>query len=186
MDLNVLPECYIDTKLVKAAVPPQTRYNHQKGTNVLKVMDEKLGDKFALGIVDEDMLERKYASQFSVQQQNILGKLCLLKHTHRHHYLILLCPAIEKWIITCAEEINLNLEDFGLPHNVDMLRKITKTSKSEHDDPYSENFQRLFKAMKMAPGMMVLALWIQKLKENPYNIDLNVLAAQTQVITASH
>lgn len=95
MDLHVLPECYVDTKLIKVLVPPQKRYNHQKGTNVLKRMDKTMPDEFALGIVDEDVEDRAYAQLFAIVW-DLPGSLKLLKHPQRHHFLIYLCPAIEK------------------------------------------------------------------------------------------
>ena len=139
MDLHILPECYVDTKLVKALVPPQKRYNHQKGTNVLKTMDEKMANEFALGIVDEDVEKREYAQSFEVIW-HMPGSLKLLKHAQRHHFLIYLCPAIEKWIIACADDAKILLTTYDLPHDFDKLRKMSKTSKSENDDPHSSDF----------------------------------------------
>lgn len=48
-DNFIIPECYIDTNLIEALVPPQKGYNHQKGCPaVAKCMMEKFGDKFAI------------------------------------------------------------------------------------------------------------------------------------------
>ena len=67
MDLHIIPECYIDTKLIKALVPPQTRYNHQKGcSTVAKVMQEKFVNDFAIGIIDRDKQELAYAEAFDL------------------------------------------------------------------------------------------------------------------------
>lgn len=181
MDLNVIPECYIDTKLVKVAVPPQGRYNHQKGCpNVVKLMQEKLHSDFALGIIDKDKIIVKYVSEFELVF-NVANSLQLLKHPTRHHYLIFICPAPEKWMIAMAEEAGLSLTDFGLPHDFDKLSKITKTSKSENDDPYSANFQQLFKEIKrIAPASwLVLSFWISYLKSNPYTADSDFVVEET-------
>ena len=54
-ELYIIPECYVDTNLIETLVPTAKGYNHQKGcNNVVKVMKEKLSDKFAVGIVDKD------------------------------------------------------------------------------------------------------------------------------------
>ena len=51
-ELYIIPECYVDTNLIETLVPTAKGYNHQKGcNNVVKVMKEKLSDKFAVGIV---------------------------------------------------------------------------------------------------------------------------------------
>lgn len=183
MDLNVLPECYIDTKLTTILVPPKGHYNHQKGTHVLKRMKEKLMNEFALGIVDEDFEDRAYTQEFTLVY-DFPGCLQLLRHPDRAHFLILRCPGMETWIINRARESTLTLEAFGLPEEISALKKITKTSKSGSDDPYSENFRRLFKALKQAdrPSIKVLTLWISYLKENPYTVDINWLVEETDRI----
>ncbi len=181
MDLHVIPECYIDTKLIKIAAPPQVRYNHQKGcSNVVKVMQEKLSDDFAFGIIDRDKKIMAYVEQFTVVY-DVPDRLQLLKHPTRCHYLIIICPAVEKWIVLTAEEAEIRLTNFGLPHDFEKLRAITKTSKSEHDDPYSENFQRLFKEIRSRSPRpwMVLTFWITYLKANSYKVDIDWLVQET-------
>lgn len=175
---HIIPECFIDTKLVKQVSPPQRgRYNHQKGcSNVVKTMQEKLGDDFALGIVDRDKRSLGYAEEFDVvfdYESNIQ----LFKHREKHHYLIFICPAIEKWIIKNADEVNISLTDFGLPHEFKSLTYITKTSKSESEDEYSDNFKQLFRELidKEPKAIMLLKFWIDALKNTPYQIDLNYL-----------
>ncbi len=186
MEFNILPECYIDTKLIRVLVPPRKAYNHQKGTNVLKRMDEKLTDEFALGVVDEDVEDRRYAQQFKLVIK-ISDNLKLLKHSTRPHFLIYLCPAVEKWIIACAEEALLSLIDYGLPHDFDKLRKLSKTAKTETQDPNSENFQQLFRALRKSnpPSVAVLTCWITYLKDNPYSVDLDWLTQETQRLTTT-
>lgn len=186
MDLHIIPECYIDTKLIKALVPPQTRYNHQKGcSTVAKVMQERFSNDFALGIIDRDKQELGYANQFDLVVE-VTNTLQLFKHRSRNHYLIFICPAVERWIITCATESELLLSDFGLPSDFLSLTKITKTSKSENSDEFSSNFRNLFNALKAgnAPNVAVLSFWIEYLKANPYQADLGFIRNKTGVILA--
>ena len=185
MDLHIIPECYIDTKLIKALVPPQTRYNHQKGcSTVTKVMQERFTNDFALGIIDRDKQELGYANQFDLVIE-VPNTLQLFKHRSKNHYLIFICPAVEKWIIACAVESELSLPDFGLPSDFLSLTKITKTSKSENDDEFSSNFRDLFKALKTEnpSKIAVLRFWIEYLKANPYQIDLDFIRSETKRIS---
>lgn len=186
MEFNILPECYIDTKLIRVLVPPRKAYNHQKGTNVLRRMERELADEFALGVVDEDVQDREYAQQFDLVLKT-KDRLKLLKHPDRPHFLIYLCPAVEKWIISCADEARLSLLDYELPHDFDRLRKISKTSKAETRDPNSGNFQQLFRALRKAnpPSVAVLTFWITYLKDNPYSVDLYWLTQETQRLTTT-
>lgn len=181
-----MPECYIDTKLIKALVPPQTRYNHQKGcSTVTKVMQERFNNDFALGIIDRDKQELGYANQFDLVVE-VPNTLQLFKHRSKNHYLIFICPAVEKWIIACAAESELLLSDFGLPADYLSLTKITKTSKSESNDEFSSNFRDLFNALKVenTPNVAVLRFWIEYLKANPYQADLGFIRNETGVILA--
>ena len=110
--------------------------------------------------------------------------LQLLKHPARHHYLIFILPAVEKWLLIGAEAVNLNLSEFGLPHDLTKLCDITKTSKSENDDPHSDHLNKLFRALKQQNSvrMHVLSLWITYLKANPYTADMNQLVTDTNTL----
>lgn len=184
MDFAVIPECYIDTKLIKAIVPPTSKngYNHQHGCNtVVNLMKGKLNDHFALGIVDKDKVELPYTQEFELISE-ISNSLKLYKHTEKHHYLIFICPAAERWILDRAEESSISLEFFGLPNDLNELRKITKTSTSEEKDPYSSNLSGLFKALYNSQNQIIsiLALWITYLKQYHYHADVNELIRQTE------
>lgn len=177
MDLNVIPECYIDTKLIKVLCPPKTRYNHQKGcSNVMKLMQTKLKNDFALGIIDEDKRVMLYAEEFQLLNE-VEGLIKLLKHPSQNHFIIYICPAVEKWLLAVSQSQNINLSDFGLPTDIKGLVSITKTTKSENNGPHSTNFRDLFKALKSSESQIITTLvsWIEHLKSNPYNADLELL-----------
>ena len=177
MDLNVIPECYIDTKFIKVLCPPTTRYNHQKGcSNVMKLMQTKLKNDFALGIIDEDKRLMLYAEEFEFLN-DVEGLIKLLKHPRQNHFIIYISRAMEKWLLAISQSQQINLKSYGLPTDVKGLVNITKTTKSENNDPYSANFKELFKALKSSgsPIISTLIFWVKYLKENPYNADLELL-----------
>lgn len=181
MDLHIIIECYIDTKLIKALVPPRTKYNHQHGCpKVVKVMQDNFKDDFSVGIIDRDKKELGYVNEFDlvIEAPNILQ---LLKHRNKNHYLIFICPAVEKWIISCALDAGILLSDYGLPNDFRSLMKITKKSTDENDDPYSSNIKELFKALKTEnpTKVAVLIFWIEYLKANPYQADLDFISSET-------
>lgn len=187
MDLHIIPECYIDTKLIKALVPTATRYNHQKGCpTVVKVMKERFGKDFALGIIDRDKKELGYVSEFDLVVEIPL-KLALFKHRQKNHYLIFICPAMEKWVISCADEVAISLSDFNLPHDFKKLRGITKTAKSENQDVHSDDLQQLFKALKKSDSKVIrtLQFWVEYLKRNSYQADLEHIRKETEKILQS-
>jgi len=173
-DFAILPECYIDTNLIETIVPTKLGYNHQKGCGtVTRLMQGKLKDKFAVGIVDKDKNELKYSEEFD--EKICIADLQLFKHKNPeiHHYLIFIKPAIEMWIIKNTEDAGMSLLDFGLPKDLKELKKITKKTTSKQD----LIFKKLFVEMKKSEikSVEILAFWITYLKENQYNADINDL-----------
>lgn len=174
MDIAVIPECYIDTNLVETLVPPKTRYNHQHGcTTVAKKMKENFPDSFALGIIDKDKNEIDYLSEFDVIATS--GSLLLHKHKTKNHFFIQVNPAMERFILNNAAAVNLNLADFGLPTDLDQLRKYSKLVRSKDDIRFKKLFKAIFK--NGTDEFKRMAAWIRYMKENPYSIDLNTLCS---------
>ena len=181
MDQHIIPECFIDTKLVKALVPPQIRYNHQHGcSNVEKIMKEKFKDDFALGIIDKDKKVLRYLNECQLVCEQV-GFLQLHKHSTKNHYLIIIRPAMEKWILNTADVAGLSLQEFGLPDDLDKLCDITKTARSDKGDPNAPKFGQLFSELieRNPTAIAVLSFWINYLKANPYNADLAFLTQET-------
>ena len=96
-DLYIIPECYIDTCLVESLLETEG-VNHQKGCNVVTgVMDSKYADKFAVGIIDDDKKKPSYVNEF--YNLATTDFLVLLKHLTRPHYLIMVKPAMDGFIL---------------------------------------------------------------------------------------
>ncbi len=173
MDFHIIPECYVDTNLIETIVPPERGgYNHQMGCpNVAKKMteDKVLKGGFALGIIDKDKKEIDYAKGFDVIANT--SQLILLKHPDKNHYFIQIIPAMEKWILYCANEVGIDMVEFGLPNDFNELRRYSKSVKTKKDD----RFKRLFKSLikQNATGVILLSKWIIYLKEHPYDADLD-------------
>lgn len=181
MDKHVIPECYIDTKLIKALVPSKTGYNHQHGcSNVEKTMTKKLKGDFALGIIDKGKEVLKYLDecQLVCEQTDFLQ---LHRHTNEHHYLIVIRPAMERWILSTANVAGLSLRDFDLPDDLDKLCDLTKTAKSDKQDLNAHKFGQLFREFRRCnpPSVAILTFWITYLKDNPYTADTDRLIQET-------
>jgi len=174
MDQSIIPECFVDTNLVETLVPPQGQYNHQKGCGtVTKVMKEKFANRFALGIIDKDKYKMDYLKEFDEICTN--GSLILHKHPARHHYIIQINPAMERFILKNAETVGVSLQAFDLPTDFELLKKESKTVNSKND----LRFRKLFKSLNHhgAPEIIKLSIWISYLKKENYLADLDVLQA---------
>lgn len=178
IDYCIIPECYVDTNLVETIVPPMRGYNHQKGCGtVMRLMQGKLKDQFAVGIVDKDKKELKYVDEF--EEVTATGEIQLLSHKDPeiHHYLIFIYPAVESWIIHNAKTAGIALKEFGLSDDLKELTKRTKKITSKRD----KNLKNLFLEFKKrnVKSVNILTEWIKYLKDHPYNAEEKALIAIT-------
>ncbi|CDS93034.1 conserved hypothetical protein [Sphingobacterium sp. PM2-P1-29] len=172
MDLHIIPECYVDTNLIETLVPTGRGFNHQKGCGtVAKVMKEKFSDDFAVGIIDKDKQQLDYLNEFDVVHS--YETLTLHKHRTRHHYIVQIFPAIEKFILNAVEESQLNLGDYDLPNDFNELKKTSKSVNSKFD----KRFKQLFKDVHSTGNAEFIKLgnWITYLKENNYHVNVDEL-----------
>ena len=166
----VVPECYVDTNLMNVLVGKAC--NHKKGcTNVCKVLDEKLTDQFAIAVIDRDKKEPASVQNYELIAANRF--IMVSKHRQRPHYLIHICPAIEEFILAAANELNVNLADFGLPTDRDQLKLKTKTVTAKED----EKFARLFKSLRPASNIQCLDLLLQYLLTAKYSASPNEITS---------
>jgi hypothetical protein len=169
----IIPECYIDSCLIEVLLNVDRNHvNHQKGNGtVAREMKDKFEEDFCIGIIDEDRKDLDYLDEFKLECET--GYLKLWMHRTKHHYIIQLRPVIEKWLTNICDEYGINLKGYSLPESWKDLIKITKSVSSKKD----QRFVQLFKGMRKKKVEPVLQLqhWIEYLKENKYNIDINQL-----------
>jgi hypothetical protein len=172
MDLDVIPECYVDTNMIETLVSPDQRYNHQKGCGtVAKVMKENFKDDFALGIIDKDKKQLDYLNEFDEISQK--GSLILHKHKTRNHFFIQICPAMEKFMINSAKEVGLNLNDFGLSSELNELKKQAKSTTSKEDIRFKKLVKELVR--NSATDIKRLQSWVSYLKTNRHKVVIDDL-----------
>lgn len=107
-ELYIIPECYVDTNLLETLVPTAKGYNHQKGcNNVVKVMKEKFADEFAVGVVDKDKRQIRYVDEF--EEVAHTDSLFFYKHPDKVHYLVMVSPAVDGFILKCAEDVKMDM-----------------------------------------------------------------------------
>ncbi len=171
--LSIIPECYIDTCLTETITLCFNQFNHQKGCNsVCKVMQEKFGNSFALGIIDKDKKEVPYLQEFDLVSSN--DSLSMYKHKSKHHYIIQITPAVEQFFLKVAEEASIDLASYGFSSDMKELTKITKQV-SDKNEVVFKTFKRLFWDLSSTPEMTRLAKLIQYLGENRYEVEIEEL-----------
>ncbi len=164
----VIPECYVDTNLVELLLDCNVNHQHCC-SKVVGTMIKSYGDSFAIGIIDKDKVELGYLRECDVLAQK--GHLTIHKHRERHHYLITIAPAVDKFILDCAKEQNVDLDGFYLPSNLKSFTRETKQVTSNKDG----RFKQLFSVIAGNSEMMALKNVLKYLSEYQYKVDLNEL-----------
>lgn len=161
--LYIIPECYIDTNLIEYLFQ-SSGVNHQKGCNVVaKKMIEVFNNQFSIGIVDNDKKQHSYIEK----ECEIIAKsehITLVKHCLKPHYFIMIAPAMEVFILNCAKEAGVNMQDFGLPSDLESLKQATKNVTGKND----LRFKKLFKALQCSQEMKVLSAILRYLDKYKY------------------
>lgn len=164
-DLYIVPECYVDTNLVESLLVTDG-VNHQKGcyavANAMK--SRSLNDTFAVGVIDFDTEKTQptYVREFAELAHS--QHLILMKHNSKPHYLVMIKPAMDQFILDSAKEQGVSLFDFDLSSNLEDFKKQTKTV----DSKYDIRFKNLFKTIKGNPEITILCNVLNYLKEKRY------------------
>lgn len=172
-----MPECYADTLLIQTLVPTSAGYSHKTGC--FKVEREmklgKLKDKFAVGIIDNDKVQIKYLKYFEVIDK-VEGSLILWRHKDKakHHFVIQICPALEKWILSICATESINLGDFGLSEELEGLKEYSKSRSSMQEEKLISLFKIINKKQENL-NVRKLKNWLKLLKEKNYQVDINEL-----------
>ena len=118
-----MPECFVDTNLIEYLLNAGVNHQHCC-SKVVGQLKSTFADKFAIGIIDKDKVQLGYIQECDVIAQT--EHLTLMKHRERHQYLITIAPAIDKFVLDCAQEQMVDVKAFGLP---DELRRFTDETK---------------------------------------------------------
>ena len=166
--LEVMPECYVDTNLIEYLL--DAGVNNQHSCNkVIGQLNSTFSDKFAVGIIDKDKVEQGYVQECSVIAQT--NHLTLMKHRDRCQFLILIAPAIEGFIIDCAQADGVHIESFGLSPSVKEFTTVSKRVTSNKD----QRFKALFAALRQNSEITMLNNSLRYLCEKRYEVDVEEL-----------
>lgn len=137
----VIPECYVDTNLVETLMCG-AGCNHQKGCNqVAKVMQEKFADRFAVGIIDADKRKPSYLNEFrKIVASEHIELFC---HRSRPHFMILVNPAMDGFLLSCAKTADVDMADYELSADLKKFTVQTKNVMSNKDIRFKKLFRSL-------------------------------------------
>ena len=140
---QVIPECYADTLLVE--ILGFKRPNHQLGIGkVLAMFKEKMKNRKAVGIIDDDKIKPRQLDQFSLKEEKDGIKLL----TNGHHAILIITPAFENWIYQNARQVDLDPAKFGFP-GAKKFREVCKRQDAK-DNQELKQFLNALKQKKAA------------------------------------
>ena len=144
MKIRFLPECHVDTTLITFFVKNAAPIDHESGLNeVARAMKNVKDKEFLLvGLVDKDKIQPKYFDDFQEISSN--HGVIFKQKPQTEHYLIILAPAFEKFLLQNITSIGLDLSNYGFPNDLKSLTKLTKKAAIKDD----ENFQKLLQDLK--------------------------------------
>lgn len=175
----IVPECYIDTIFIESLLTflfpsfyVSRGVNHQHGCNeVARVMEKSknLKDSFALGIVDNDKRKPSYLKACTEVYKSDHKHLRCVKHPDKRHFFVVVSPAMEEFIIACADEASpkIDLNELGLSSDLTELKKFTKHCSSKNNP----TFKKLFKALiEQNDEIKQFRIFLSRLFENPDDV----------------
>jgi len=157
--VRFIPECHADTALVRFLSGDFPNIDHESGIgNVVNNFKTVKDQRFRLvGVVDDDRRKPPYLDDFQIIQSS--DNVSLQKKPSAEHYIIVIKPAFEKFLLNDAESVGISLADFNLPASLKPLCKETKKPQIEKN----EDFLNLLSKLKylQAPGITVLDTFLQ-------------------------
>lgn len=137
--LKVVPECEADTTLVDFLLDTKTNH-HRSITKVAKRFRKAKSDELLIGVIDYDKKTPDYFRAFTVLKQK----------PETRQYLITLNPAVENWLIKCAEQVpdlKPKYEKFTDPKRI---QRLTKTQAIQNY-PEFKNFLNMLWQKQVTP-----------------------------------
>ena len=162
--LHVMPECFVDTNLIEYLLKAGVNHQHCC-SKVVGQMNSTFANRFAVGIIDKDKVQLGYIRECDVIATT--KHLTLMKHRARHQYLIIIEPAIDKFVLDCANEQMVDVKDFDLPSELKSFTDETKKVSSNSDS----RFKGLFAAIKDNCEIRSLKMALEYLCKNQYSSD---------------
>ncbi len=160
LKVRFIPECHADTLLVKWLTNDFPFIDHEAGinnvaANFINVVDQTFK---LIGVIDDDKRTPPYLDDF--QRVKSANAVSLKKKPGHEHYVIVVSPALEKFIISNCQMVGITLPDFNLPDNLKQLTKITKKPHVSSNTNINDLLMELKRLS--APGIVSLETFLRE------------------------
>ncbi len=156
--VRLLPECHADTALIRFLFPDPILSIHCEGcTEVATIMLSASSASYRfIGIVDNDkrlnMHCKGFFSQFESVQEH--DKISVRRHPEREQVVLILDKAIETFLLWNAQQVDIDMVQYGFSQEPKRLGNQFKTPTIETDPNYLRLLTDLY--AHQAPGIITL------------------------------
>ena len=169
-EFRFVPECHADTTLIRFLTNNNPYIIHASGySDVGVIMGKSPVSSLLVGFVDDDKRIPPYFDDFEIL--NAGDKVIFKKKAGVERYLIVIQKAIESFLIWNAEQVEVELGNYGFPRDIKQLGNKLKSLQIERD----EDFQNLLAALntKNAPGFVRIRTLLDDLIREKLSITLS-------------
>lgn len=152
---NLIPECNVDTVFVEAMGFRDP--NHAPSINkVCEILESRHANVKAIGFIDNDKKKPTYLKQFTLTDSH--DKVQLLQHSTKSQYLIVVAPAMDRFIFDLCTELEIDLAQYGLPTEFAAFKSKTKQEAITRNP----NFKNLLNTIRQRnpPKIAKIRSWI--------------------------
>lgn len=171
--LNVFPECNVDTNLVGYILGGFVK--HKSTCNeVAKAVNKS--NEFAVGIIDADKRMAtldcgfvKYENGYEADGVNV--HITMFIHTDGKRFMFTVKPAMDKFLLDAARELGLDLREAGYPSTLEGFKKETKRIQAAVDP----KLRNLFAMIRDNEEMQRFRNTLKYLVNKQYDVDIEVV-----------
>jgi predicted metallo-beta-lactamase superfamily hydrolase len=167
-NIKFLAEGYVEEKLFMFLKIPQDMIDNTQSmqkipTRMVQNLEES-HERIVLALIDDDKTNvPDYFQEFQENLEKVAHNLAYKKHLERPHILIVVHPAMEKWLLEIAQMNEVNPATHNLPTDFKNLKKKVTGKESVLKDKDFDNF--LTELLEKSPELQTLKLWLQELKQ---------------------
>lgn len=122
----IITECYCDALLTRVCGYESAEVHSGIGTIANLMIEGPYRLKRAIGIIDDDKLKPMYFDDFVQIHRASNSRIRLCKKEGTGHFIIVLEPDAEEWILKAAISAEVNPRSYGFSSTVQGLKERTK------------------------------------------------------------
>jgi hypothetical protein len=150
----ILTECYADQMLVEAIGYSPVETHTGIGGIAQRLRDPGRGfyGKRAVCIIDADKRMPNYFTGLIRKHQATQSNISLHLVPDTLHHVIILKPAIEKWLLEAGHAVNVKPEKHNLPKDFDQFRNLLKDQQLSKNNDFRNYLNAIREKQKNVKG----------------------------------